>query len=32
MEHNNNKSEYIELNKKKKLINTTIEQIELKKL
>ena len=31
-EHNNNKSEYIELNQKKKLINTTIEQTELKKL
>ena len=32
MEHNNNKSEYIELNQKIIIINTTIEQIELKKL
>ena len=31
-EHNNNKSEYIELNQKIIIINTTIEQIELKKL
>ena len=32
MEHNNNKSNNVELNKKKNLINTTIEKTKLKKL